>query len=40
MGYYVVRGEWFQFARTGEFLVCDACMWLDPKYRLIYGVHV
>lgn len=39
-GYYDVRGNsWSEFARPGEEQVCDACMWADPKFIAVYGVH-
>lgn len=38
-GYY--RGPWpsatNNFLREGETLICDYCMWLDPKYVAAYG---
>ena len=39
-GYYDVRaGGWAECAKPGEQFVCDACMWADPAYQAIYGVH-
>ena len=40
-GYYVVTGTggWAEYAKPGEQFVCDACMWADPAYQAIYGVH-
>ncbi len=35
-GYYNVQGdpnvEWGCYARPGEKYLCDACMWIDPKF--------
>jgi hypothetical protein len=40
LGYYeVAAGYWHKFAEPGEVLLCDACMWADPRYQTIYGVH-
>jgi hypothetical protein len=37
-GYYDVTGGHFsRFARAGERVVCDRCMWTDPRYMEIYG---
>lgn len=42
-GFYVVSempGEcnyWANFARSGERLICDACMWSDPRYVAEFG---
>jgi hypothetical protein len=35
-GVYV---DWMDFFNPGEHIVCDACMWADPRYIAIYGVH-
>jgi len=37
-GFYRCRdlGEWDQFANEGEKVVCDACMFKDPRYRRVY----
>jgi len=37
-GCYVVdKGGWEEHAREGEKIICDECMWNDPKYIAIYG---
>lgn len=38
-GYYSILpgGYWQQFANLGERVVCDVCMWLDPRYIAVYG---
>lgn len=38
-GVYVVEEGWCwsKFARPGERIVCDSCMWADPRYIKIYG---
>jgi hypothetical protein len=28
---------WARFADPGENLLCDSCMWLDPRYASQYG---
>ncbi len=40
-GYYHVEGTngWGQFANPGEVFICDACMWADPRYIAVYGIH-
>jgi hypothetical protein len=40
-GFYDTAGQswWSRFARPGENVVCDDCMWADPGYRAEYGVH-
>lgn len=39
-GYYEVsHGIWSHYAKPGERYLCDACMWADPRYIEIYGVH-
>ncbi len=35
--YYVDKGSWAQFARPYEVVLCDRCMWDDPKYIALYG---
>jgi len=38
-GYYnVAEGNWKDFARWDEEIVCDDCMHSCPKYKKIYGV--
>lgn len=39
-GVYVVEGEnnqWAKYANPGERIVCDQCMWKDPRYIAVYG---
>lgn len=41
-GFYIVadagdQNYWAKFARKGESLICDQCMWNDPKYQEEYG---
>lgn len=40
-GYYDVSDAsgWHKFARQFEQVVCDGCMFADPQYIAIYGVH-
>ena len=40
-GVYVVGPDsyWSAFARPGEKIICDPCMWADPKYVEVYGCH-
>jgi hypothetical protein len=33
-GYYY---RWFDFTDPGEEVVCDECMWADPRYIAVYG---
>jgi len=36
-GYYIVNeGNWKEFGRWEEEVVCDDCMHSDPKYKKIY----
>ena len=36
-GYYVVsEGTWEKFGMWEEELICQKCMWEDPKYKEIY----
>ena len=28
---------WDKFANAGEGIVCDRCMWNDPRYVAVYG---
>lgn len=36
--YMVGKGShWHEMARPGEEVVCDDCMWEDPKYIARYG---
>lgn len=40
-GVYVVSlgSSWHEFARPGEVIVCEACMFADPRYVAVYGKH-
>lgn len=38
-GYYLAV-SWAEFTDAGEVYVCDACMWADPRYILIYGRYI
>ena len=39
-GYYEAIA-WPQFSNPGEIIICDSCMWHDPRYIEVYGVtHV
>ena len=40
-GFYKVGAgtAWAKFANEGESIVCDACMFDDPRYIAIYGKH-
>ncbi len=36
-GVYVTRDSyWSQFASPEEQIVCEECMWADPRYRSAY----
>lgn len=37
-GYYDAT-YWFDFSNPGELVICDMCMWHDPRYIRIYGVN-
>lgn len=38
-GFFETGGlPWSQMADEGENIVCDACMWADPRYQAVYGV--
>lgn len=38
--YRVIEGNyWHKFARPGETILCDDCMWKDPLYIAEYGEH-
>ena len=40
IGFYdTTSHDWARFANPGETVVCDACMWADPRYIAVYG-HV
>lgn len=30
---------WTEFMNPGERVICDRCMWSDPRYIKIYGHH-
>jgi hypothetical protein len=37
-GCYVVdSGYWHRYARPYETVICDECMWADPRYIADYG---
>jgi hypothetical protein len=41
-GYYDVRptdspAGWDKYANPGETILCDPCMWTDPRYIKVYG---
>jgi hypothetical protein len=38
-GFYDTTGQswWSKYAKPGEHVVCDGCMWIDPQYRADYG---
>jgi len=38
VGYYNADG-WVGFCDPGEKYICDACMFKDPRYIKIYGIH-
>lgn len=33
-GYYY---GWLEFMNPGEMIVCDSCMWQDPRFKIAYG---
>lgn len=35
-GVYVA---WTEFTNPGEHIICDHCMWSDPRYIAVYGKH-
>lgn len=36
-GFYKLTGYWTQFKRSEkEEVICDECMWVDPKYIEMY----
>lgn len=41
IGFYRMAdyGPWSRFARPGETLVCNDCMWADPGYSALYQTH-
>jgi hypothetical protein len=38
-GVYVVQpgSAWAEYGNPGENIVCDACMWADPRYIKTHG---
>ena len=38
-GFYEVANPlgWGKYADPGEKIVCDNCMWNDPRYIAVYG---
>lgn len=38
--YYVNCGYWSKFAEPYETVVCDECMWADPRYIAVYGPRI
>jgi hypothetical protein len=37
-GFYIVdRGCWAKYANPFETVLCDECMWADPRYIADYG---
>lgn len=38
-GYYDTTGYWGRFANPTESIICDSCMWHDPRYIQAYGRH-
>ena len=41
-GYYETHpgSGWSKYANVGENIICDSCMWLDPRYVSDYGVRM
>lgn len=37
--YRIEKGRWEKYANLGEKIVCDDCMWKNPKYIADYGLH-
>jgi len=35
--YVVAYGYWMMFALPFESVICDCCMWKDPRYIVRYG---
>lgn len=35
-----LRSGWARFMRNEEEIVCDDCMWKDPRYIAEFGVQV
>lgn len=35
-GFYRLTPYWRQFANEDEKILCDACMWDDPRYKAVY----
>lgn len=41
-GWYRVDEDgvgWGRYTNPGERIICDACMWADPRYREVYGIN-
>lgn len=38
LGYYDAT-YWFDLSNPGEMIICDLCMWCDPRYIALYGVN-
>ena len=37
-GYYdVSSGQWAEYAKPGQTILCDKCMWATPGYISAYG---
>ena len=36
-GFYRLDAYWGKFADEGETILCDSCMWHDPRYQAVYG---
>jgi hypothetical protein len=38
-GYYEISGEsgWAEFAKPGQEILCDKCMWATEGYQRVYG---
>jgi hypothetical protein len=31
---------WTEMMDPGEHVVCDRCMWADPRYQVVHGTHL
>lgn len=36
-GYYLIDESWQPYANEGETIICDFCMWSDPRYIKDFG---
>lgn len=36
--YEVSSGVWHKYSNKEETILCDSCMWHDPRYIEIYGI--